>query len=155
MTKKEELKEAIAATITENGQKGITGQSLANLLIDIVDAAGKGGGGSAGGLTLTTGISLETGQISSGPNEANALVYQTIMEGAANGVGYPVTLLVDFGILEPGMFYSVNIDVMVPNNDFSGLFFTSVAMSLEMGITSFMLYEDGSISVEEQETSGE
>ena len=44
MTKKE-LKEAIAATITENGQKGITGQALANLLNEIVDAAGDALGG--------------------------------------------------------------------------------------------------------------
>ena len=41
---KPELKEAISATITENGQKGITGQALANILNEIVEAAGEGGG---------------------------------------------------------------------------------------------------------------
>lgn len=150
---KEELKEAIAATITENGQKGITGQALANILNEIVDAAGEGGGGNAGGLTLNAGISLETFQIASDPNEANALVYRSIIEGAAKGVGYPVTLLVDYSFMAPGAFFSFNIDMMGPNDDFSGLSFASMVLSLDMGTPSFTLYEDGSIIAEQ--TSGE
>jgi hypothetical protein len=151
MMTKEELKEAIASTIIENNQKGITATALANLLNEIVDAAG----GSAGGLTLTAGMSLETFLPSSDPNEANALCFRTIMEGAANGVGYPVTLLVDYSFIAPGMFFSANIDMMMPNDDFSGLYFESTLLSQDMGVSTLTLYEDGSISVEEQETSGE
>ena len=83
---KEELKEAIAATITENGQKGITGQALANLLNEIVDAAGEGGGGGSSLLYL-----YATDVV--GPNEHNAQIYNTIEEGIRNGVGYQLALI--------------------------------------------------------------
>ena len=141
---KEELKEAIAATITENGQKGITGQALANLLNEIVDAAGEGSGE---GLTLKTEIDTSTVTIFSRPNEENALVYQTIVEGAANGVGYPVTLLFDLSSVEPGAFYSFSIESIVPNDDFSGLVLSSIGLYTVIGIEMIELYEDGSISV--------
>lgn len=42
--KKEELIEAILATIATNGQKGITAESLANILVEMVNASGEGGG---------------------------------------------------------------------------------------------------------------
>ena len=151
---KEELKEAIAATITENGQKGITGQALANLLNEIVDAAGEGSGegggageGGGGALTLKTEIDTSTVTIFSRPNEENALVYQTIVEGAANGVGYPVTLLFDLSSVEPGAFYSFSIESIVPNDDFSGLVLSSIGLYTVIGIEMIELYEDGSISV--------
>lgn len=43
--KKEELIEAILATIATNGQKGITAESLANILVEMVNASGEGGSG--------------------------------------------------------------------------------------------------------------
>lgn len=83
MTKKE-LKEAIAATITENGQKGITGQALANLLNEIVDAAGEGGGGGASNVLYLDAAGYN------GPNKHNAQIFKTIWEGSANGVCYQI-----------------------------------------------------------------
>lgn len=46
---KNEIIEAINATITPNGVKGITAESLANILTEIVNATPEGGGGSGNG----------------------------------------------------------------------------------------------------------
>ena len=89
---KEELKEAIAATITENGQKGITGQALANLLNEIVDAAGEGGGGGAGGdiLCLDLKFDTETFEPILTPSDENLQLRQTLIEGLTNNKHYIV-----------------------------------------------------------------
>lgn len=50
---KNELIEAINSTIVTNGQKGITAESLANILTEIVNASGEGSGG--GGVTFFLG----------------------------------------------------------------------------------------------------
>ena len=89
---KEELKEAIAATITENGQKGITGQSLANLLIDIVDAAGEGGGGGGDILCFDLKLDIETFEPILTPSEENLQFRQTLIEGLTNNKHYIVFL---------------------------------------------------------------
>lgn len=46
---KSEILEAINATIAPNGIKGITAESLANILTEIVNATPEGGSGGAGG----------------------------------------------------------------------------------------------------------
>lgn len=89
---KEELKEAIAATITENGQKGITGQSLANLLIDIVDAAGEGGGGGGDILCFDLKLDTETFEPILTPSDENLQFRQTLIEGLTNNKHYIVFL---------------------------------------------------------------
>lgn len=43
---KEEIIEAINATVAPNNVKGITAESLANILIEIVNSSGESGGGS-------------------------------------------------------------------------------------------------------------
>jgi hypothetical protein len=88
---KEELKEAIAATITENGQKGITGQALANLLNEIVDAAGEGGGG-GDILCLDLKNDAETFEPILTPSEENLQFRQTLIEGLTNNKHYIVFL---------------------------------------------------------------
>ena len=55
--KKEELIEAILATIATNGQKGITAESLANILVEMVNASGEGGG--SGQVVFYIGIPSE------------------------------------------------------------------------------------------------
>ena len=45
---KEEIMEAINSTIIANGQKGITAESLSNLLIDMVSATPESAGDSGG-----------------------------------------------------------------------------------------------------------
>lgn len=90
---KEELKEAIAATITENGNKGITGQALANLLNEIVDAAGEGGGGAgSGGNILSLDLKLDAETSEPIPPLAEEILpfRQTLIEGLTNNKPYIV-----------------------------------------------------------------
>lgn len=56
---KQEILDAINATIAPNGQKGITAESLANILTEIVNAAGEGGGG--GGVVFYMGAAEMSG----------------------------------------------------------------------------------------------
>lgn len=128
---KEELKEAIAATITENGQKGITGQSLANLLIDIVDAAGEGGGGNAGG----GGLKIDPAGME-GPNEHNAQIRQVLIEGINIGVAYPVTMTG----LEAGAVINYTVSMYGLTGD---LFILQLSELPDMTI---FLNEDGSLT---------
>ena len=53
---KEEIIEAINSTIVANGQKGITAESLANLLIEMASATPEGGSGGSGGLIFYLGL---------------------------------------------------------------------------------------------------
>lgn len=103
---KEELKEAIAATITENGNKGITGQALANLLNEIVDAAGEGGGGNAGGggtLTIAVTQDITTGAIVSVSKEKNAQIFKTLAEGLNNCIAYSVSIFMTVDLTQAGL----------------------------------------------------
>jgi hypothetical protein len=149
---KEELKEAIAATITENGQKGITGQALANLLNEIVDAAGEGGGGVENVFTLTLKQDLVNGGFSfSEPNEANALIRQKIVENIANEV--PCTLYLGIlQVVEGGAM----LVLPAPVSMYGYLEGMVVLMLEEVGISECLLNEDGSFTIEmPEQTSGE
>ena len=53
---KNELIEAIQQVITPNGQKGITAESLANLLIEMVNATPEGGSGGSGQIVFYAGM---------------------------------------------------------------------------------------------------
>ena len=116
MTKKE-LKEAIAATITENGQKGITGQALANLLNEIVDAAGEGGGGNAGGGASNV-LQLDLGGYD-GPNEHNAQIYEKIITGAESNIFYQIVV----GLNEEGMIMSMQSSTYLYSESFISIVF--------------------------------
>lgn len=138
---KEELKEAIAATITENGQKGITGQALANLLNEIVDAAGEGGGNAGGGtLTFAVEMDINTGTMSSGPNEANAKVYQTLVEGLDNATAYSVSVLGSIDLSDYGI--GIVRRVIYPT-DYA--FIDGAISFIVVDGTEYAVYEDGSI----------
>lgn len=149
---KEELKEAIAATITENGQKGITGQALANLLNEIVDAAGEGGGGVENVFTLTLKQDLVNGGFSfSEPNEANALIRQKIVENIANEVSCTLYL----GILQVGEGgVTIVLSTLVPMYGYTeGMV---VLLPEGIGISECLLNEDGSFTTEmPEQPSGE
>lgn len=153
---KEELKEAISATITENGQKGITGQALANLLNEIVDSAVEVGGGN-GGLTITCSIDTVIGGVTSAPNEANAQVYKTIMDGLNNGVAYPLNIIVDTSDVIAGTNgFICSADVVAFDVDLNGLGIISFGMALIASkMEGFLLQEDGSIVPAEETSSGE
>ena len=56
---KTELIDAIQQVITPNGQKGITAESLANLLIEMVNATPEGGSGGSGQVVFYAGMPTE------------------------------------------------------------------------------------------------
>ena len=87
---KEELKNAISETIYSNGKKGISGDSLANLLIDIVDAAGEGGGSGSNVLVFNMKLDPETYEIITTPSDENLQFRQTLIEGINNNKSYGV-----------------------------------------------------------------
>jgi hypothetical protein len=153
---KDELKEAIAATITENGQKGITGQALANLLNEIVDSAGVAVGGN-GGLTITCSFDTVTGGVTSAPNEVNAQVYKTIMDGLNNGIAYPLNIIVDTSeAIEGSSGFICLADLVAPPADYNGLGIISIGMSIIVSkFEGFILQEDGSIIVPVEESSSD
>ena len=142
---KEELKEAIAATITENGQKGITGQALANLLNEIVDAAGEGGGGGgAGGVTITLGVDIDTSSPFSDPNEGNANAFQTLAQGLTNNVAYPANVILDYSALGLGnAVFSLEGYMLDPETNQIPL---SSGFLLEAFPGDILLNEDGSVT---------
>lgn len=132
---KEELKEAIAATITENGQKGITGHALANLLNEIVDAAGEGGGdGSI--------IHLQTTENDSQPNEHNALMRQRIIECFDKGIFDPVYLNIGITLNGSAMVLYNSIQMMIYEE---GVLF-AVCKDLDGSELEFVINEDGSLT---------
>lgn len=138
MTKKE-LKEAIAATITENGQKGITGQALANLLNEIVDAAGEGGGGT---LTLLAEMDMSEATLFSNPNETNALLYQKLITGLDSCMAYSVSMF--FAVDMSGNGAGV-VKMVVQAIDYSYSFDGLMVNFGDLG--SYLLSEDGSMTV--------
>ena len=136
---KEELKEAIAATITENGQKGITGQALANLLNEIVDAAGEGGGGT---LTLLAEMNMSEGKFFSNPNETNALLYQKLITGLDSCMAYSVSIFFAVDMSEYG---AGVVKMVVQAIDYSYSFDGLIVNFGDYG--SYLLSEDGSMTV--------
>lgn len=145
---KAELIEAINATIAPNGVKGITAESLANILIEMVNAAGGGGGGSLS-------VILAGEDFGVAPTEAslmhNADVYEKVKQAVLAGEALPY-IYVDFSLLgaeEEGIpevsvtamnasMISFAYDENVPEN--SGLALQSVE-------GAFVLFPDGTISL--------
>ena len=136
---KEELKEAIAATITENGQKGITGQALANLLNEIVDAAGEGGGGT---LALLAEMDMSEATFFSNPNETNALLYQKLITGLDSCMAYSVSI---FFAVDMSEFGDGVVKMVVQAIDYSYSFDGLMVNFGDYG--SYLLSEDGSMTV--------
>ena len=75
---KQEIIEAINSTIMPNGQKGITAEALANILIEMANASG------SGGVTVYLGmVDAETGAITLTDEQKalNAEAFRQIKEG--------------------------------------------------------------------------
>lgn len=147
---KAELIEAINATIAPNGVKGITAESLANILIEMVNAAGGGGGGSLS-------VILAGEDFGIAPTEAslshNADVYEKVKQAVLAGEALPY-IYVDFSLLigaegEEGtpevsvtamnaMMISFGYDENVPENN---------GLALQSAEGAFVLFPDGTISL--------
>lgn len=86
---KQEIIEAINSTIMPNGQKGITAEALANILIEMANASGGGGAGAvvyAGISDAATGALTQT----DGQKLHNAEVFQLVKNSES-----PVSLFMD------------------------------------------------------------
>lgn len=101
---KAEILEAINATIAPNGVKGITAESLANILTEIVNATPEGGSGGAGGeyldMTLANPDDETSMALTPEAMAHNAALYTSICEILNNGgVLPPVSVNADgFGL---------------------------------------------------------
>lgn len=130
---KEEIKEAIASTIVENGQKGITATALANLLNEIVDAAGSGGGSIVDDIFIDLGDVDEDGNYS--PNEQRAEIYTRIAGSINNGV-FPDVKLGGFDTTGAMAYYITGLTYDKENN--------IIVFSISIGV-QFALYSNGSM----------
>lgn len=97
---KAEILEAINATIAPNGVKGITAESLANILTEIVNAAGEGGaGGEYLDMTPANPDDIESKELSEEAKAHNAALYTKICEALNNGgVLPPVSVNASMGL---------------------------------------------------------
>jgi hypothetical protein len=105
---KEKLIEAINATIVPNDEKAITAESLANLLIEMVEAIGEGGTG-AGHVSFYTGVpNVETMEFVLTPEQKahNAEMVKIVKES-------PVLITASTDIIE-------FLKLEMPDMDFSG-----------------------------------
>lgn len=133
---KEQLIEAIKATITPNNVKAITAESLANLLLEMADAIGKGGSsaGGAGVVFYVGSINMDTFEATQTPEQKahNAEMFQIF---ANSPMGVPVSINLNamyeeqFGISEGVTYIATMTDAMYVRED----------IAIEMGATSAMM----------------
>lgn len=91
---KAEIIEAINSTIVANGQKGITAESLANLLIEMASATPEGGSGGSGGALFYAGVLNEDQtafNLTAEELEHNAAMYNTFVTSNAVPVSIDMT----------------------------------------------------------------
>lgn len=87
---KAEILEAINATIAPNGVKGITAESLANILTEIVNAAGEGGaGGEYLDMTPANPNDPTSMELTTEAMAHNAEVYAKLLEASNTGKNAP------------------------------------------------------------------
>ena len=89
---KQEILDAINATIVTNGQKGITAESLANILIEIVNAVGEGNGGVGGeyiDMTMANPEDSTSTELTAEAKAHNAEVYIKLFQALTNNIGTP------------------------------------------------------------------
>ena len=93
---KAEILEAINATIAPNGQKGITAESLANILAEIVNATPEGGSGSGSGALVVYVAPQLTEDVVPALSEEqlanNAAVYAKVAELHNNNQQMPLII---------------------------------------------------------------
>lgn len=95
---KAEILEAINATIAPNGVKGITAESLANILTEIVNAAGEGGaGGEYIDMTMANPDDFESDELTEEAKAHNAEVYTKLLTACSSVTAIPM-VSVNMGI---------------------------------------------------------
>lgn len=139
---KEELKGMIDATITENGNKEITGKALNLALNAIVD--------SVTSTFLQIGEANKDGTFKELTEEqlaANAQLFADIMESIDAGKGFPmVRLFTTDGVIS----FVCNLDIEVEKRE--GVVFVALVSNLFTG-KLFILSEDGRVEVRDENSS--
>ena len=117
---KEELIEAINATIVPNNVKGITAESLANLLTEMVNASG---GGTGGGVVFYVGsVDMDTLEATQSPEQMahNAEMFKLV---ADSPMGVPVAINLNglyeaqFGVSEGINYIETGLSVMYASEE--------------------------------------
>lgn len=149
---KAEIIEAINSTIVANGQKGITAESLANLLIEMASATPEGSGGS-GGLHVYVPLPAEVVDVDIPITEEqqahNAEVYAKCLECFNNKTPLPVIVADLSDAFEAAM----GVECIYTEVSFNSVF-TPVEVNGMVGLTimtnmlqTCMIAEDGSVTV--------
>ena len=117
---KEELIEAINATIVPNDVKGITAESLANLLTEMVNASS---GGTGGGVVFYVGsVDMDTLEATQSPEQMahNAVMFKIV---ADSPMGVPVSINMNglyeaqFGVSEGLTYIETALSVMYASEE--------------------------------------
>lgn len=148
---KEEIIEAINSTIVTNGQKGITAESLANILIEMASATPEGGGN--GSLVVYIPLTADTSGVdvplTSEQQSHNAEVYAKCLECFNNDVSLP-SILLD---LSSGYEVLMGAKVKVTEVPMMSIFtaegiegVVGLAVDCSMGMVIFA--EDGSVTIQ-------
>lgn len=137
---KEDVKQAISETIVSNGKKGITAQSLSNVLNLMVDEGGSGG---AGVMKVSIMGLLATGVLSSSEKEHNQKIFETVKNAAINNEAMPL-LGFDYGDLlmamEPEFALSFDYFSMLIIGGVVG-YMSGAMLAAEIGVSEGVLFQ--------------
>ena len=144
---KQELINAIQATIAANGQKGITAESLANILIEMVNTAGEGGsGGGSGVLAVQYSLDEEGNPIFSEEDKVNnAAIYQRLYNVWYNGAAALPIFFEGFNMFfvsieDSGEKPYANLNVAIIADATENMYLLGYLLGV-------MIYEDGTVDI--------
>lgn len=145
---KSEIIEAINATIKPNGEKAITAESLANLLIEMVNATPEGGSGGGSGNVKTVYLPLEAG-LTSEEMAKNAELYNFAVAASTDRTLWDGVIVTFLGI---PIYIEANISNDGSNVSVSGTMTIAVGydpdkMTLMGMAVNFTLNPDGSVEM--------
>lgn len=144
---KQELINAIQATITANGQKGITAESLANILIEMVNTAGEGGSGGGSGV-LAVRYSLDEDGMPTFSEEDkvnNAAIYQMLYNVWYNGAAALPIFFEGFSVF----FVSIEDSGEKPYANLNVAIIADATEDMHLlgYLLGVMIYEDGTVDI--------
>lgn len=135
---KQEILDAINATIVTNGQKGITAESLANILTEIVNAVGEGSGGVGGeyiDMTMANPEDSTSTELTAEAKAHNAEVYIKLLQALTNNVGTPYISIPTGG----GFNISVSTVMLEEVENATNIILLAHMHVDDTGLTNFML----------------
>lgn len=145
---KAEIIEAINATIAPNGIKGITAESLANILIEMVNATPEGGSGGGSGNVKTIYLPLEA-DLTSEEMAKNAELYNFVVAASTDRTLWDGVIVTFLGL---PIYIEANSPTDGSNVSVSGTMSLTVGYDPDkmtlMGMTvNFTLNPDGSVEM--------